>query len=477
MTEKRQPVQPDITSIERRERHLWLVILFLLFLLAVVTIVTFSVLVDSSSLDGRLARAVRPTALVGLLLLIGLLCAYAFQTHLTFRNIRRLYYEQALRDSLTGLLNRQSFEHRFDEAVARAKRDRKPFAILLCDLDQFKQINDSHGHHVGDKILQLVAKTALEATRGTDLVFRWGGDEFLVLVSVTTRKGALIAARRIRSGVRAIAASSQLPLDLSIGIAFFPEHSTEPRKLIRLADKALYIAKRSGDKIHVGEEEYELNERSVRMVFQPIVEVGSREVMGYEALSRDPKGKVSITKLFQRYSAVGQLAELKRIIFRDQIRAAHEHRLDKVFINIDFETLQTIDPFAKPENVEVILEISEADSLSDVEGHLETADSWRRLGYKFAIDDFGSGFMSLPFIAKLVPEYIKVDRSTIVEAAASEQFRRFLRDLVRAVRNYSKDGIIAEGIETEEEFEVVREMGVDQVQGYLTGRPTKWKSP
>ena len=106
---------------------------------------------------------------------------------------------------------------------------------------------------------------------------------------------------------------------------------------------------------------------------------------------------------------------------------------------------------------------------------METADSWRRLGYKFAFDDFGSGFMSLPFVARLVPEYIKVDRSTIVQATGNKQFSRFLGDLVSAMRNYSKDGIIAEGIETEEEFEVVREMGMDQVQGYLTGRPAEWE--
>jgi len=223
----------------------------------------------------------------------------------------------------------------------------------------------------------------------------------------------------------------------------------------------------------VGEEEYELNERSVRMVFQPVVEIESREVMGYEALSRDPKGKLDITTLFRRYSAVGQLAELKRIIFRHQVRVAQERELKRVFINIDFETLENVEPFAKPENVEIVLEISEAESLHDVDRHLETADTWRKLGYRFAIDDFGAGFMSLPFIARLVPEYIKVDRSTTVEATGSEQFSYFLRDLVKAMRNYSKEGIIAEGIETEEEFEVVRKMGVDQVQGYLTGRPAE----
>jgi len=456
MAMEKKPIEPDVASIERRERHLLVLSLFVLFFFALVTIVTFSVLVDSSTLDGRLHRSLRPTALAGLLLLTGLFCAYVLHTHISFGRIRRVYQMQALRDPLTRLFNRQSFGDRFAEHVARAKRDERPFAIILCDLDHFKEINDTLGHQVGDEILQLVAKSGLEATRGSDLVFRWGGDEFLFLISITARNDALIVARRIRNGVREIADSQQLPLDLSIGVAFYPEHATDATKLISLADKALYIAKKGGGRIHVGEEEYELNERSVKMVFQPVVDIESRDVMGYEALSRDPTGKLSITRVFQRYSAVGQLAELKRIIFQHQVRVARERELDKVFINIDFETLESVEPFAKPDDVEVVLEISEAESLYDVERHLETADKWRKLGYRFAIDDFGAGFMSLPFIARLVPEYIKVDRSTIVEATGSKQFSYFLRDLVRAMRNYSKDGIIAEGIETEEEFEVVK---------------------
>ena len=461
----------DVSKLEKRERHLWIATLFLLFVFAAATVVTFSTLVDSSSLAGGFRGSLRLPAFVGLVVLTALFAAYALQTHANFSAIRGLYHKQALRDPLTGLLNRQSFPERFEQEVARAKRDQHPLAILSCDLDRFKDINDSRGHQVGDQILQLVAKTTLEATRGSDLVFRWGGDELLVLLDVKARGGALTVARRIRGGVEEIGRFRRLPLDMSVGISLYPEHADEPGELIALADRALYIAKKGGDKIHVGEEEYELSENSVKMVFQPVVEIGSREIIGYEALSRDPQGKLSIMDLFQRYAAVGQLAELKRIIFRQQVRVAEERKLEKVFINIDFETLETIEPFAKPHDVVIVLEISEAESLHDVEEHLEIADQWRALGYKFAIDDFGAGFMSLPFIARLVPEYIKVDRSSIVEAAASSQFGGFLRDLVMAMRNYSKDGIIAEGVETEEEYEVVRKLGLDQVQGYLTGRP------
>jgi diguanylate cyclase (GGDEF)-like protein len=463
--------EPNVALIEKRERHLLVLTLFLLLFFTVVTLVTFAVLVDSAPLEGRLHEALLPTALGGLLLLITFFCAYVFRSHINFARIRRLYQMQALRDPLTGLYNRQSFRDRFDREVSRADRDQRPLAVILCDLDRFKEINDTLGHQAGDELLRLVAKSTLAATRGSDLVFRWGGDEFLLLTSVAARQDALIIARRIRQGVRKLAAARHLPLDMSVGIAFYPEHAIAERRLIRLADKALYIAKRGGGRIHIGEEEYELNESSVEMVFQPVVEIESRDVMGYEALSRDPRRQLSISKLFQRYAAVGQLPELKRIIFQNQIRMAEAQGLSKVFINVDFETLESLEPVAKPDGIEVVLEISEAESLREVERHLETADVWRQLGYRFAIDDFGAGFMSLPFIARLVPEYIKVDRSTVVEAAESSQFSNFLRDLIQAMRNYSKDGIIAEGIETEKEYAVVRRMGVDQVQGFLTGRP------
>jgi EAL domain-containing protein (putative c-di-GMP-specific phosphodiesterase class I) len=121
--------------------------------------------------------------------------------------------------------------------------------------------------------------------------------------------------------------------------------------------------------------------------------------------------------------------------------------------------------------LEVILEISEVEALHDIENHLKVAKQWRSEGYQFAIDDFGAGFISLPFIAKLIPDYIKMDRSTLLHAVSSETFRKFSRDLVRALENYASKGIIAEGIETQKELQVVKEMGIFFAQGFLLGKP------
>jgi EAL domain-containing protein (putative c-di-GMP-specific phosphodiesterase class I) len=199
--------------------------------------------------------------------------------------------------------------------------------------------------------------------------------------------------------------------------------------------------------------------------------------LGYEALSRDPHGKLSVGELFRRYQAVGQLHELKCLCFQIQLRAAAQVGVRRVFINVDFAVLDQLSVVPKPPNTEVILEISEAEALHDVERHLDTTVAWRAAGYKFAIDDFGAGFISLPFVARLIPDYIKLDRATIVQAGASPQFLTFLRDLVLALRNYSKEGIIAEGIETPNELQVVRDLGISPVQGYLVGKPEPLQAP
>lgn len=379
--------------------------------------------------------------------------------------------EQAVRDALTDLYNRRYFNHRMPEEIRRADDQRQAVAILLCDLDHFKAVNDMLGHQIGDDVLKTVARNIRSALRGTDLVFRWGGDEIVVVLEYETREGLHIAAERIRAGVRRISESLGQPLDLSIGVAIYPEHGRSLDDLIRLADRALYIAKKGGGKVHIGEEEYHLNEQAISVVFQPIVEASTRRVVGYEALSRDPQGKLGILDLFKRYEAIGQLDELKRICFREQLRVAEVVGLDRVFINVNFSVIGEMDCLAKPAHMRVILEISELEALHDVAKHLEITRRWRAQGFEFAIDDFGAGFVSFPFIAEAIPDYIKVDRSTLLQAVSSPKFRTFSKDLIRAIRNYAAQGIIVEGVETDQELAVVSELGIDLVQGYLFGKP------
>jgi len=464
-------VSDNVRSIERREWQLWFLALVLILILSTITIGTYFFLLDEAYQNFNLVRTMANRALGGLCVLIFLFCAYVVNTRRILGKMRDTLEYQAIRDNLTDLYNRRYFKDRLDQEVIRAGQNKYLMAILICDIDHFKSINDSWGHQVGDEMLKGVAQVIKEATRGMDLVARWGGDEIVVALANTTREGVSIATERIRKGVRRVGEKALIDLDLSIGVALFPEHGTHSDDLLRLADRALHISKKSGEKIHVGEEEYHIDEKSVKLVFQPVIDVRSNHVFGYEALGRDPQGKLNILELFKRYQAIGKLEDLKSLCFKMALNAAREAGLQKLFINVDFNILRNMKEISKPQDMEVILEISEKEVLDDVENQLKIAQRWRTKGFKFAIDDFGAGFISLPFIAQLVPEYIKIDRSTILQSVSSLQFREFLKDLIQAMSNYSTEGIIAEGIETEQELQVVKELGLDLVQGFLLGRP------
>lgn len=471
----------DISKIEHREWQLWSLAVVLILFLGSLAAAAYFLIVNEYYQDSTITRSMANRGLVGTCVLIGLFCVYILHTRVALGKVRRSLEWEAMRDPLTGLFNRRYFKDRIKEEMARAVRSGKTLALLLCDLDHFKAINDSRGHQAGDEVLKEVAKSFRGSTRGTDLVFRWGGDEIVVILSNTTREGIIVAADRIRRGIHQVAQGGSLDLDLSIGIAFYPEHGVNEDELLRVADRALYIAKKGEDKIHIGQDEYNLGEHSIKVVFQPIVDVQpivdirSNQVIGYEALSRDPEGKLSILDLFKKYKLIGKLNELKNICFKAQHKAAQEAKLQRVFINIDFNVLKELEPPSKPSWMEVILEISELEALHDVEDHLRIAQKWREQGYKFAIDDFGAGFISLPFISRLIPDYIKVDRSTILQSVTSKEFRNILKDLLVALRNCSKDGIIAEGIETEKELQIVKEMKINMVQGFLFGKPQELK--
>jgi diguanylate cyclase (GGDEF)-like protein len=379
--------------------------------------------------------------------------------------------EEAVRDILTGLYNRRYFNHRLDEEINRAEQDGLTLGILLCDIDQFREVNSVYGHQKADEILKAVARSFQDSTRGIDSVFRWGGDEIVVVLKDPDRDSLLNIADRIRRGVHEVGGKVEHDLDVSIGAAVYPEHGDSVDILLDVAERALFIAKNSGDKINIGEEQYRLSEKSIQVVFQPIIDSSSNETIGHEALSRDPDGKLSILQLFEKYRAIGRLQELKCICYAAQLKAAQQAGLERVFINVEFDLLHQIEYIPKPEDMEVILEISEVEALRDIEKYLKTVQHWRTKGFKFAIDDFGAGFISLPFIAQAVPDYIKLDRSTIRHAVTSKKFRKFARELTRALYNYTAEGIIAEGVELEEELEVVKELGVDLVQGFLFGKP------
>lgn len=380
---------------------------------------------------------------------------------------------EAICDPLTELYNRRHYDRRIQEELARAEREGHVLAMVLCDLDGFKQINDSRGHHEGDRVLRTVATVLRETTRGTDLHFRWGGDEFVVVLSKTSEEGAQLVAQRIREGVRSFATANELDLDVSIGIALYPTHGRTDESLIHVADLAMYVAKTSGDKIRVGTEEYSLDPRCVKFVYQPILDVAGDNTLGYEVFTRDPDGVLTPLELFRRYRAVGQLARLKRLIFDLQLERARAAGVKTLFLNTDLEFLESVDPVRLPPGIEAVLEISESDARLHAAETPVAVERWRLAGYRIALDDLGSGRISLALLTELAPDFVKIDRSGIVRAVAPGPYREFLKHVLRGFTAFVKGGVIAEGIERAAELDTARELGVGYVQGYLTGRPSE----
>ena len=469
-------MENNLKKIQTHEWHLWYLTLSLLLILGSLIVVTYLILIGDALEEFGIAQSSAKKGLWGLGILILLFCAYVIQTRFTLGKMQKIIQRQATHDDLTNLYNRTFFDQQMEYELVRAQREQYNISCLLCDIDGFKSINDSRGHHKGDMFLKEVARTIQESTRGSDLVFRWGADEFMVVLLRTTREGILIAAERFREGMKKISYQNKLNTDLSIGAALFPEQAKNIDQLINLAHRALFIAKKSGDKIQIGDEKYHLDEQSVKIVFQPIIDVWSDKTLGYEALGRDPQGKLNILDLFKKHQAIGKLTELKCICFRKTLKLSQELGLERVFINIDFKMLNQLESIPKPPDMDVILEISEAEVLHNIDIHLDNLNHWRKMGYRFAIDDFGAGFISLPFIAQFKPDYIKLDRSTILQAVASIQFREFLKKLISALRMYSSEGIIAEGIEIEKELEVVKDLGIYIIQGFLLGKPQDLKN-
>lgn len=461
----------NLNTVERREWQLWILALSLILVLGAITVGTYFFLLGETYSSFSLLRSMANRALIGLIILIVLFCAYVITTRRILSRMRATLEYQAIRDNLTDLYDRRYFNERLEEEIARAGQYNYLLAILLCDIDNFKKINNDYGNQVGDEVLRSVAQSIRESTRGADLVARWGGDEIVVALSNSTRDGVLIATDRIRRSMQKIGEKNRLLLDLSIGVALYPEHSAASEGLLHQAERALYIAKKGGNKIQIGEEEYRIDKNAMKIVFQPIVDTRSDFIFAYEALGRDPQGKLGILELFKRYQTIGKLNELKCMGFELELEKAKEAHLSKLFVNVDFDMLRTLEHVSKPEGIDIILEISEKEVLDNIESRLRIAHRWRAKGFKFAIDDFGAGFISLPFIAQLIPDYIKIDRSTVLQAVSSPQFRDFLKDMTLAMRNFSSEGIIAEGIETEQELNIVREIGLDLVQGFLLGRP------
>lgn len=410
---------------------------------------------------------------------------------------------EAREDSLTRLPNRVAITAGIDDALAKLRRFGDEFAVFYLDLDGFKEVNDALGHFAGDQVLTQVAERLSSCARATDLVGRIGGDEFAIICpGIATPQAATNFAERIIKGLSAsfIVDGTRMNVGTSIGIALAPSNGREPQTLLRNADDALYRAKRGGrgsycffqesdnEKVSIRrnlerELRSSLGTNSIYLDFQPFLNLSSGELTGFEALVRwkhPDLGLVGPNVFIPIAEEAGLMTELGEQILVNACREAAtwpEHlRLAVNFSVLQFRSesiTQTIldnlrQSGLAPARLEI--EITESVFLAKAERAVHVLEDLSALGVRISLDDFGTGFSSLTSLRKLPLGRVKVDRSFVMDVAQDKECAVIVKAIIDLARAMDIR-VTAEGIETPEQLAFLREIGCEEVQGYLISKP------
>jgi diguanylate cyclase (GGDEF)-like protein len=431
----------------------------------------------------------------------------------------RLHY-MAEHDPLTGLLNRRAYERILTEHLARGERYGHSGAVLMLDLDDFKQVNDTLGHNVGDELIARVGKALVERLRNTDTVARLGGDEFAILLPRGGRRDAELVARSLLEAIRAERSARgpkgrERPISASIGVA--PLTGNKPigtEEALINADLAMYDAKEAGrDRFETygatGREKTSIEARlewverirsaleENRLVLhaQPVVETYSGKTTQLELLVRmiGPHGQLimpgSFLPIAERFGLIGKL---DRWVVTRSIRMLGEQRqrgfYPKVEINLSGYSLG--DPslaahigreleIARVDPTQLVFEVTETAAIGNMQAARSFAEQLAELGCRFALDDFGAGFGSFYYLKHLPFDFIKIDGEFVRNLTSNETDRVVISAVVALARGLGKR-TIAEFVGDEETVAALRELGVDYMQGFHLGKPAPlevWLAP
>jgi len=412
---------------------------------------------------------------------------------------------QALHDSLTGLANRALFVDRLAQANARVEREGGMCAVLLLDLDDFKGVNDSLGHVAGDQLLIAVARRLERATRATDTLCRFGGDEFLYLAEglASTEDAEQAAARLLRVLVAPFAVGDTLvEQHASIGVVVASSARADLDEFIQSADVALYEAKRRSKgryalftpTMHqqaasrfslVQELRQALQSGEISMHYQPIIDLAGDTIVGFEALMRwrhPKKGMVPPAVFIPIAEQSNLILELGNFALRDAVFAcASWHRAEdpssRPFVTVNLSARQFHDPalvstierllaLSGLESERLVVEITESATLVNVTETMSVIEQLGRLGIAFPLDDFGTGFSSLSYLALLRPKIIKIDQSFVSPKIDTDHNDALLEAIVSLGHRLDMT-MLAEGLETPAQIKRVRRIGCELGQGFF----------
>ncbi|HEX9991482.1 MAG TPA: EAL domain-containing protein [Acidimicrobiales bacterium] len=416
-----------------------------------------------------------------------------------------LLRHQATHDDLTGLPNRVLLLDRLQQALVTANREGSAVALLVMDLDAFKEVNDALGHHHGDRLLVALSRRLEDVLRECDTIARLGGDEFAVLLTTdVSRAGAEVVARKITNALEQPFSIDGLRLQssASIGIAHYPEHADHADELVQRADVAMYLAKRSGwdfatyaaeqDKSSVrrltllGELRRALTDEELTLHFQPLVDLRSGRVVRAEALVRweHPRdGLVAPGDFIELAELSGLIQPLTRWVIERAVqeccRWAGEGFDLGVAVNLSVRNLY--EPELAPWLARLLrrtglptgrltLEITESHLMDDPLLALSVLREVSELGVASSVDDFGTGYSSLSYLKHLPLDEIKIDRSFVATMSSDESDATIVRSIIDLGHNLGLR-VVAEGVEDEVALRRLTELGCDRAQGFLLGAP------
>ena len=419
---------------------------------------------------------------------------------------RRLQYD-AYHDSLTGMPNRLSFWQRLQEVVNQVRPYNGSAVVMLFDLDNFKDVNDTQGHDAGDKLLQDLASRLSFFRKTSETLYRLGGDEFALVSHDLTEEMALERAKVIREKISQPYQiyDSLIQIGACIGIVI-SDGESRTDYLYKCADLALYEAKKEGsgnvqvfrpgllqrqqeNKSFEDDLMQALNKGEFRVYYQPIADTMNGEIYGYEALVRwfhPLRGSVPPTEFIPVAEKIGLINQLGEWVLRTACEAAASWSSPlKVSVNVSpvqlmnnslTDTVVTILRTTGLDPYRLDLEITESDVFNENTRSLEILSQLRELGVQISIDDFVTGYSSLSRLSYFPFDKIKIYRSFVINIPDQKDDL----DIVRLIISMGKSlhmRIVAEGVETEEQLQSLRKLGCDLVQGYLIGKPGPLSSP
>ena len=427
---------------------------------------------------------------ISIFMIVMLLLAYIL-VYLYYTNRKKSFI-----DPLTGIYNRQ---YLYEYLKSNSLKD---YSLMMLDIDHFKRINDNYGHHTGDKVLVSIANELKSQIREDDVLVRFGGEEFLILMKKQTGTNFITAAQRIRKAVKEHHIPNieqELVMTISIGINPYPSYAKDFDEAIKITDEQLYNAKVSGRdcvkiSTEVNQEQSQISkrisdvrsaidEKRIKCMYQPIVSVQTGKVVKYELLLRliDLDGKIVSPMEFlpaTRHTSV--YTALTKVVLDDAFEVLSHNNDFELTINLDLQDLTNYDIMKLLEDTfkdypalaqRLYLEILEHEEITEFDLIKEQIQKLKKLGFKIAIDDFGSGFANFKYLLHLEIDILKLDGSIIRDINTNKKAYH----IVETIADFAnKIGIktVAEQIETQEELDTVKSLGVNFVQGYYLGRPS-----